>query len=192
MSRIAIYGGTFDPIHHGHLITAQSVLELRNLDKIIFIPSFISPHKQDIKASSAEHRVNMLKLAIENIPYFDWSDLEINRKNVSYTIDTLTELRKQHDHIELIVGEDNLLSFDKWKSPEKIIELATLLVLRRRTSKQDGTKYPFEADAVFLETPRIDISGTRIRDRVKQGLPINFLVPQKVMRYIYDLKLYKE
>ncbi len=192
MSRIAIYGGTFDPVHHGHLITAQSVLELRRLDKIIFIPSFISPHKQDIKASPAEHRVNMLKLAIENIPYFDWSDIEINRENVSYTIDTLGELKKQYDHIELIVGEDNLLSFDTWKSPEKIIEIATLLVLRRRTAKKEGTKYPFEEKAVFLETPRIDISGTRIRERVRQGLPINFLVPQNVMRYIYELKLYKE
>ncbi len=192
MSRIAIYGGTFDPVHHGHLITAQSVLELRKLDKIIFIPSFISPHKQDIKASPAEHRVNMLKLAIEGIPYFDWSDFEINRENVSYTIDTLNEMKKQHEHIELIVGEDNLLTFDTWKSPDKILEIATLVVLRRRTVKEAGTKFPYEDKAVFLETPRIDISGTRIRERVKKGLPVNFLVPQNVMRYIYDQKLYKE
>ncbi len=192
MSSIAIYGGTFDPVHHGHLITAQSVLELRNLDKIIFIPSFISPHKQDVKASAAEHRVNMLKLAIENIPNFEWSDFEINRESVSYTIDTLKELKNQYDHIELIIGEDNLLSFDKWKSPEKIIEIATLLVLRRRTAREAGTKYPYEEKAVFLETPRIDISGTRIRERVRKGLPINFLVPQNVMRYIYESKLYKE
>ncbi len=192
MSRIAIYGGTFDPVHHGHLITAQSVLELRNLDKIIFIPSFISPHKQDITASAAEHRVNMLKLAIENVSRFDWSDIEIKRENVSYTIDTLNELKKQFDHIELIVGEDNLLTFDTWKSPEKIIEIATLLVLRRRTAKEAGTRYPFEEKAVYLETPRIDISGTGIRERVRKGLPINFLVPENVMKYIYDLKLYKE
>ncbi len=192
MSRIAIFGGTFDPVHHGHLITAQSVLELRSLDKIIFIPSFISPHKQDVKASAAEHRVNMLNLAIENVPYFEWSDFEINREGVSYTIDTLREFRKQYDHIELIVGEDNLLSFDKWKSPEKIIEIATLLVLRRRTARKTGIKYPYENNAVFLETPWIDISGTGIRERVRTGMPIDFLVPQNVMRYIYELKLYKE
>jgi nicotinate-nucleotide adenylyltransferase len=192
MSRIAIYGGTFDPVHHGHLITAQSVLELRNLDQVIFIPSFISPHKQDIKASAAEHRLNMLKLAIQNIPYFDWSDIEINRKNVSYTIDTLNEMKKHYSHIELIIGEDNFLSFDTWKSPEKILDIATLLVLRRRTTKEPELKYPYEDRAVFLETPRIDISGTGIRERVDNGLPIDFLVPQNVMRYIYDLKLYKE
>ncbi len=192
MSKIAVFGGTFDPVHHGHLIIAQSVLELRKLDKIIFIPSFISPHKQDIQASGAEHRLNMLKLAIENIPYFDWSDIEINRENISYTIDTLTEMKKQYGHVELIVGEDNFLTFDKWKSPEKIVEIAVLLVLRRKTEKAAGTRYPFEENAEFLETPRIDISGTGIRERVRKGLPINFLVPQKVMRYIYDLKLYKE
>ncbi len=192
MSRIAIFGGTFDPVHHGHLITAQSVLELRNLDKIIFIPSFISPHKQDIKASTVEHRVNMLKLAIENIPYFDWSDIEINRENISYTIDTLKEMKKIYGDIELIIGEDNLMSFDKWKSPESIIKIATLLVLRRRTSREAVIKYPYEDKAVFLQTPWIDISGTRIRERVKNGLPINFLVPQNVMRYIYESKLYKD
>ncbi len=192
MSRIAIYGGTFDPVHHGHLITAQSVLELRNLDKIIFVPSFISPHKQDIKSSPAEHRVNMLKLAIENVPCFEWSDIEINRESVSYTLDTLKEMRRQYDHIELIVGEDNLRTFDKWKSPEEIIEIATLLVLRRRTSEEAGTEFPYAKKVIFLETPIIDISGTRIRKRVRKGLPINFLVPQNVMRYIYNLKLYKE
>lgn len=192
MSRIAIYGGTFDPVHHGHLITAQSVLELRKLDKIIFIPSFISPHKQDVKASAAEHRLNMLKLAIQNIPYFDSSDIEINRKNVSYTIDTLKEMKKHYSHIELIMGEDNFLSFNTWKSPEKILDIATLLVLRRRTAKEPELKYPYEERAVFLETPRIDISGTGIRERVGNELPIDFLVPQNVMRYIYNLKLYKE
>jgi nicotinate-nucleotide adenylyltransferase len=134
----------------------------------------------------------MLKLAIGGIPYFDWSDFEINKENVSYTIDTLNEMRRHHEHIELIVGEDNLLTFDTWKSPEKILETAALIVLRRRTAREAGTKYPYEDKAVFLETPRIDISGTQIRERVRNGLPINFLVPQNVMRYIYEQKLYKE
>lgn len=192
MSRIAVFGGTFDPVHYGHLITALSVLELRKLDKIIFIPSFISPHKLDIKASASVHRVNMLKLAIENTSFFDWSDIEINRADVSYTIDTLIELKKQYDHIELIIGEDNFITFDTWKSPEKIIEIADLLVLRRKIDKEAGTKYPFEEKAEFLKTPRIDISGTWVRERVRKGLPIDFLVPKKVMRYIYDLKLYKD
>lgn len=192
MSGIGIYGGTFDPIHHGHLITAQAVRELRHLDKIIFIPGFVSPHKTGVKVSPPEHRINMLKLAISGIPYFDWSDIEINRGNISYTIDTLHELKKHYNHIELIVGADNLETFDRWKSPEEIIKLATLLVLRRKTGNDSGNKIKFMDRAVMLETPRIDISGTEIRDRVKRGLPVDFLVPQKVMEYIYNLNLYKE
>jgi nicotinate-nucleotide adenylyltransferase len=192
MNGIGIYGGTFDPVHHGHLITAQSVKEIRNLDKIIFIPGFVSPHKTELKISGPVHRINMLKLAISGIPYFDWSDIEINRGNISYTIDTLLELKKQYNQIELIVGADNLEKFDTWKSPGEIIKLATLLVLRRKNVDKTGNKNKFMEKAVMLETPRIDISGTEIRDRVKRGLPIDFLVPQKVMKYIYNLNLYKE
>lgn len=191
MSRIGIYGGTFDPVHHGHLITAQSVKELRNLDKIIFIPSFISPHKKGFIVSEPEHRINMLKLALDNIPYFDWSDFEIKRKTVSYTIDTLSEMKNHYDDIELIVGEDNIKSFDKWKSPEEILKVATIIVLRRRTDADIESSNIFINKAVILETPRIDISGTIIRQRVRQGLPIEFLVPQSVMKYIYDFNLYK-
>ncbi len=192
MSRIGIYGGTFDPIHYGHLITAQAVRELRNLDKIIFIPSFISPHKEGFIISEPAHRINMLKLAIDKIPYFGWSDFEIKRERVSYTIDTLTEMKKKYDDIELIVGADNIKTFDRWKSPEEILGLATLIVLRRRTEADTGNRNNYTDKAVFLETPRIDISGTIIRQRVKQGLPIDFLVPQGVIKYIYDSKLYKE
>ena len=192
MSRIGILGGTFDPVHHGHLITAQSVRELRNLDKIIFIPSFISPHKKEISASLPEHRLKMLKLALEDIGYFDCSDYEISKKKVSYTIDTLIEMRKHYNEIEMIIGADNILTFDQWESPDKIIRLVTLLVLNRRTEDGKESTNKFMKEAVFLETPRIDISGTIIRERVKKGLPIDFLVPQKVMKYIYNLKLYKE
>ncbi len=192
MSRAGIYGGTFDPVHNGHLITAQCVRELRSLDKIIFIPNRISPFKQELKVSEPEHRMNMLKLAIKNIAYFDLSDFEIKRKKVSYTIDTLHRIKQDYDEIELIVGADNIYTFDKWKSPEEIIELVTLLVLKRRTDNEPDIPNKFIKDAVLLETPVIDISGTVIRERVRRGLPIDFLVPQDVMKYIYDLKLYKD
>ncbi len=191
MSRVGILGGTFDPVHHGHLIIAQAVRELRNLDKIIFVPSYISPHKQDIRASAPEHRVAMLKLSIEDIPYFDLTDYEIEKKGISYTIDTLHEIKKHYDQIELIIGEDNFQTFNEWKSPEEIVKLVTLVVLRRRI-KDNESYNAFIKRAVFLETPVIDISSSAIRERVKKGLPINFLVPQNVLKYIYDLKLYKE
>ena len=192
MSRIGIFGGTFDPIHHGHLITAISVREMRNLDKIIFIPSFISPHKIEVHASKPEDRLNMLKLALKNIPYFDCSDYEISRGKISYTIETLVEMKKHYNEIELIVGADNILTFDQWQSPEKIIRLATLLVLKRKTRDKPQSTNKFLKKAVSLETPRIDISGTIIRERVRKGLPIDFLVPRNVKKYIYDFNLYKE
>ncbi|RPI66357.1 MAG: nicotinate (nicotinamide) nucleotide adenylyltransferase, partial [Ignavibacteriales bacterium] len=87
MSSAGIFGGNFDPVHNGHLITAQSVLELRKLNKIIFIPAYISPFKTEIKTTSSDHRINMLKEAIGSIPYFEWSDIEINAGGISYTID---------------------------------------------------------------------------------------------------------
>lgn len=192
MSRIGIFGGTFDPIHHGHLITALSVRELRNLDKIIFVPSFISPHKKEISASLPEHRLKMLRLALDDISYFSCSDYEISKKKVSYTIDTIIEMKKHYKEIELIVGADNILTFDQWKSPDKIIRLVTLVVLNRKIEDENESTNKFMKEAIFLETPRIDISGTIIRERIKKGLPIDFLVPQKVMKYIYNLKLYKE
>lgn len=191
MSRIGIFGGTFDPVHLGHLITAQAVRELRNLDKILFVPSYIAPHKQDIQASASIHRINMLKLSIRGIPYFDWTDYEIKRKSVSYTIDTLIEMKKRYNEIELIVGEDNICSFDQWKSPEEIFKLAKIIVLKRRLGEESKCDNKYIHKAIFLETPQIDISGTEIRERVKKGFPINFLVPQKVLKYIYDANLYK-
>jgi nicotinate-nucleotide adenylyltransferase len=123
MSKVGIFGGTFDPIHHGHLITAQSVREIRNLDKIIFIPSFISPHKSDVISVSPEHRLKMLKLAVEGVDFFEVSDYEINREGISYTIDTLKEFKKKYDELEFIIGYDNIFKFHSWKEPDQIILL---------------------------------------------------------------------
>ncbi len=141
MKTIGIYGGTFDPIHLGHLITAQSVCEIRKLDKIIFIPSFISPHKTDIISSSPKHRLNMLKLAIKGYPSFDYSDIELKKKNISFTINTIQALKSVYKNIELIIGYDNLITFDTWKEPDKLLKLVKLVVLRRKI-KED--KYQTE------------------------------------------------
>src|ERR1017187_10793316 len=98
--KVGIFGGTFDPVHYGHLITAVAVKEIRNLDKIIFIPSFIAPHKIDRSSSSPLHRIEMLKLAIKGIPWFDYSDFEVKKEGVSYTIDTLKFLKNAYDDID--------------------------------------------------------------------------------------------
>ena len=111
MSRVGIFGGTFDPIHNGHLITAQSVREIRGLDKIIFIPSFISPHKKELIPSSPKYRLDMIKLAIKDIEFFDYSDIEIKKTGISYSVDTLEELKKEYDELEFIIGYDNIFTF---------------------------------------------------------------------------------
>jgi nicotinate-nucleotide adenylyltransferase len=192
MSAVGIYGGAFDPIHMGHLITAQLVKELRNLSKIIFIPSRIPPHKINAQISEAEHRLNMLMLAIRGVPYFDYSEIELEREGVSYTIDTLRELRKKYEQMELIIGYDNIFKFETWKEPNEILKLAKLIVLRRKLNIPRGTQNKYYRAAVFLKTPFIQISGSVIRKRVQEGLPINFMVPDNVRDYIQNFSLYKE
>ena len=191
MSKVGLFGGTFDPIHHGHLITAQSVKELRTLDKIIFVPAFISPHKQHEKASSAEHRLNMLKLALNDIPFFECSDFEIKQHTISYTIDTLREFKKYFDEIDLIIGYDNIFKFHTWKEPDEILKLANVIVLKRKSSHPLDFVDKYVEAATFVQTRGIEISATDIRNRVHAGLPIHYLVPKIVENYIYKHKLYK-
>jgi nicotinate-nucleotide adenylyltransferase len=192
MSKVGIFGGTFDPIHLGHLITAQSVKEIRDLEKIIFIPAHISPHKTDAKPSSPEDRLNMIKFAVENIPFFDCSEIEIKKGGISYTVDTLKALKKKYEKLELIIGYDNIFSFHTWKEPDEIFKLADVIVLKRKSSQPPQFEDKYYHQAVFVQTRGIEISATDIRERVKNGLPINFLVPPKVMEYIYNHKLYTE
>ena len=191
MSKVGIFGGTFDPIHHGHLITAQSVREIRELDKIIFIPSFISPHKADVNSASPEHRMSMLKLAVDGIDFFEVSDYEILKEGISYTIDTLKEFKKKYDGLEFIIGYDNIFKFHTWKEPDEIMKLTKVLVLKRKSSKPHPFDDKYVEQATFVQTRGIEISATDIREKVKQGMPIHYLVPEKVKEYIYSFNLYK-
>ena len=190
--KVGIFGGTFDPVHNGHLITAVAVKELRSLDKIIFIPSFIAPHKIDRLSSSPLHRIEMLKKAIKGIPYFDYSDFEIKKEGISYTIDTLKFLQNKYDDIELIIGYDNLLEFSTWKDPDEILKMIKLVVLKRKVQNEPVVKDKFYYASEIIETPTIEISATAIRERVRNNLPINFLVPDAVMEYINYFNLYKD
>jgi nicotinate-nucleotide adenylyltransferase len=192
MSKVGIFGGTFDPIHNGHLITAQSVKEIRNLEKIIFIPAFISPHKQDADPSRAKHRLNMLELAIKDIPFFECSDYEIKQHTISYTIDTLREFKKYYDEIDLIIGYDNIFQFHTWKEPDEILKLANVVVLKRKSSHPIDFVDKYVEAATFVQTRGIEISATDIRNRVYSGLPIYYLVPESVLDYINKNNLYKE
>jgi nicotinate-nucleotide adenylyltransferase len=190
MSKVGIFGGTFDPIHNGHLITAQSVRELRKLDKILFIPSFISPHKADINSAKPEHRLEMIKLATESINFFDYDDYEITKGGVSYTVDTLREFKKRYDYLEFIIGYDNIFEFHTWKEPDELMKHAKIIVLKRKSSHPFTLEDKYVKSAIFVETRGIEISATDIRQRVKNNKPIHFLVPEKVKEYIYNFNLY--
>lgn len=188
--RAGLFGGSFDPIHLGHLITAQSVLEKRNLDKIIFMPCYISPFKTEYKYIDASHRLRMIQLAIESKSYFEVSDFEIKKANISYTIETILEMKRHFEAIELIIGYDNLLTFDKWKEPDLIIQNAKLIVMNRK-NENNGEKNIYFNKAIFVDTPVIEISSTEIRERVKQNKDVSFLVGERVNKYILENNLYK-
>jgi nicotinate-nucleotide adenylyltransferase len=192
MKPVGIFGGTFDPVHMGHLITAQAVREIRNLEKIIFVPAFISPHKTGIENLSAEHRLKMIELSLQDIPYLDFSDIEINRKSISYTIDTLRELKNKYDELELIIGYDNIFEFSTWKEPDQILELASLIVMKRKTSIEPVIVDKYYKAAIFVDTPTIEISSSEIRQRAADKMPVDFLVHPKVKGYINYFNLYEK
>ncbi|MGA7722577.1 MAG: nicotinate-nucleotide adenylyltransferase [Ignavibacteriaceae bacterium] len=192
MRPVGIFGGTFDPIHIGHLIAAQAVKEIRNLEKIIFIPALISPHKAECENKISRHRFNMVELAIKDIPYFLCSDTELKRDSISYTIDTLRELKNKYYEMELIIGYDNIFNFNTWKEPDLIIEITRLVVLKRSTTVEPIIVDKYYHSATFVDTPTIEISSSDIRHRVANNLSIDFLVHPKVKEYIYKHKLYKK
>lgn len=188
---IGLFGGTFDPVHYGHLISAQSVLEERNLEKIILMPCHISPHKINRKSASHKDRLEMLKLAINNDQRFGISDFELMREGVSYTIDSLRILKQEYDNIELIIGLDNLLVFEDWKEPDEIFNLANVLILNRKEGLEIKKQNKYFDRAIFLETPIIEISSSEIRRRIALNLPITFLTSPEVEQYIKKNGLYK-
>jgi nicotinate-nucleotide adenylyltransferase len=192
MRRIGLFGGTFNPPHLGHLIVAASVSETLALDRVMFVPSFISPHKQGGEEGVAVHRVRMVQRAIEGDARFECSDIEISRQGTSYTIDTLIALRALHpaDELFLLIGADNFPEFQHWKSPERILELATLVVMHRPGSVSLGNATILPPNAMYIDVPGIEISSSEIRERVRSGMSIKYLVPESVENYIRICGLY--
>jgi nicotinate-nucleotide adenylyltransferase len=215
-----LYGGTFDPIHHGHLITCQRARELLLADSVLLIPARVSPHKtQAVATASAEHRLAMIRLAIDGIPDFAVDGRELDRPGPSYTIDTIEELHREQNgkrhHFTLLLGMDQLPKLHSWRragdllNPDKTDNPLGLAILLR---SDPNANHPLDSEIEegllaiekslgkgardhvarsFLGTPRIDISATDIRDRVRRGLPIDFLVPPAVAAYIRQHGLYR-
>lgn len=199
--KIGIMGGTFNPIHHGHLILSEYIRIEANLDKIVFIPTGLPPHKYDVDVLDGETRLKMVELAIEDNPYFICSDIEVMRtKKTTYTIDTLIELKDiYHDcQLYMIIGADTLLSLYTWKDCSKVLSLINFIVADRLGLNTDDVLNEIErlnnlfgANIINIDSPVIDISSTSIRDRVKNGLSIKYLVPELIEEYVLKNNLYR-
>ncbi len=189
--KIGIYGGTFDPIHIAHLIIAERARYELNLDFLYFVPSYIPPHKTEKNISSSEHRLHMVKIAVADNPHLKVSDYEVSKKGTSYTVDTLKYFSQEYqlkpEELFLIMGADNLQDFDQWKNPEVIQSISQLVVAGRpQNNKAHTPNFP----AIQLNSPLLEISATAIRERVKKGRSIRYLVPLEVENYIKMFKLY--
>lgn len=191
MEKIGLFGGTFNPIHIGHLILAQTVLEKIRLDRIMFIPCRIPALKQVSFLAPDQDRLNMLKLATEYESRFFVSDIELKREGISYTIDTIKELFSEDKEFFLILGEDNIKDFKNWKEPEEIVRLVKLIIVNRGGYENNIPASIYEKEVIKCKIPNIEISSTTIRDRIANNLTIKNFVPDSVYKYILDNKLYR-
>ena len=196
---IGVLGGTFDPIHVGHLIVAEATRIQLDLAEVVFMPAGQPWLKANNYISPAGHRVQMVRLAIANKPYFKLSTMEIERAGPSYTVDTITELKGQvgaGDKLFFILGWDNLVQLPKWHAPSRLVKVCHLVAVPRvgypapDLNSLEAAIPGLSQSTILLETPRIDISASEIRDWVAQGLSIRNLVPEPVEKYITQHSLY--
>ena len=196
---IGVLGGTFDPIHLGHLVVAEEVRARLDLAEILFVPAGQPWLKVNSPILAAEHRVQMVRLALGGKPYFKLSTMEIERAGPSYTIDTLAELKGQlgaEDKLFFILGWDNLAQLPQWQEPSRLVKMCHLVAVPRvgypipDLALLEKSIPGLSQATIVLDTPWIDITASAIRNRVAQGLSIRHLVPEPVERYIREHGLY--
>ncbi len=193
---LGIMGGTFNPIHHGHLAAAEFVREEFKLDKVLFVPSGKPPHKHKGEIASPEHRWIMALLATDSNECFSVSSVEIERGGESYTSDTIVELEKIYgarSNCYFITGADAIAEISTWHKSENLPKLATFIAVSRPGYKLDVSKIDprFRRCTYLIEVPALAISSTEIRERIRKGQTIKYLVPEIVEKYIYKNKLYQ-
>ncbi|QGJ70507.1 Nicotinic acid mononucleotide adenylyltransferase [Planctomycetales bacterium 10988] len=201
--RLGIFGGTFDPIHYGHLLLAETAREQCALDEIRFIPAAVSPHKKAQVSQSQKHRLEMIRLAIGGHPQFTLSTREIERGGVSYTVETLEELHQENPDAELffLVGADILPQFSTWHQPKRICELTTLIVGQRPYHQENDLgeflknywkeDRPETIREIQVDNPAFGISSREIRQRIAEGRSIRYRTPRAVEIYIETHQLYQ-
>lgn len=201
MGRYGILGGTFNPIHLGHLIIAEQAYTEFSMDKVLVIPSGISYFKENMHVPSGETRLEMCKLAVGDNPHFEVSDIEIKRKGRTYTYETLEELRKIYPEGEFyfICGADVLKQIRIWKNPEKVFTNCKILVSVRDDTDEKmlldeirGYENEYSAKIEVMHCPRLDISSSWLRDRIENNMSIKYYLPDSVIKYIADNGLYEK
>jgi nicotinate-nucleotide adenylyltransferase len=200
---VGIMGGTFDPIHYGHLVIAEAARAKFQMEEIVFVPSGTPPHKRGRNITHFEHRFQMTKLAIQDNAHFCVSRLEIDRPGPSYAVDTIRALRdlfSPNTRLYFITGADAILEILSWKDVGALIGMCQLVAATRPGYSLDGLKdivnriqseHKREFNVHTMEVPALMISSTDIRKRVESGMPIKYLLPDSVEKYIYDHKLYR-
>ena len=200
MQKIGIMGGTFDPIHYGHLMIAENAREQFGLEKVLFLPTGHSPHKQVQDVTASFHRCQMVSLAIAGNPAFSMDQTEVDTKDTSYTYLTLGKLKERNPGAELffILGADSLFDFEGWKEPAAILENCNVLAAHRKHQHQekffqqiDYLNQKYQEKFFPLDTPNLEVSSQDIRNRLHYGRTIRYLVPEAVEAYIRANHLYE-
>ncbi len=200
--RIGIMGGTFDPIHMGHLILGEQSFEQLHLDKVLFMPSGNPPHKRNRAGRASDgQRVDMVRLAIEDNPHFELSLAEMHETGYTYTYRTLEELKEQNPDTDyyFIIGADSLFTFDEWKEPARICRACTLIVAVRDHASSDELNQEikrlsaeYEGHFTLLDTMNIDVSSHQIRSWVSEGKSLKYYVPDPVISYMKENGIYRK
>lgn len=197
---IALMGGTFDPIHIAHLVTAEAAVEQFGLDRVLFVPAGQPPHKRDLPVTSPLHRLAMVRLATRSNPRFEVSSLEFDREGPSYTVDTLAVLREQLPYgtrLYFITGADAIINVETWREPERLFRLCHFIAAHRPGFPTHaireglrGLERRYATRVLEVQAPAFEVSSTDIRQRVRDGRTIRYLIPEAVEEYIYAHGLY--
>ncbi|EEF81817.1 nicotinate (nicotinamide) nucleotide adenylyltransferase [Borreliella valaisiana] len=186
--RIAILGGTYNPIHIGHIFLAKEIEYLLNIDKVIFIPTCNPAHKSIGEEVSVKNRIDMLELALKNESKMFIDDCDIINGGITYTVDTISCIKKKYKNVKLflVIGDDLFKNFDSWKNPQSIVSSVDLVVAHRIYKKRLKSSFKH----IYIDNKIISISSSEIRNRIANGLPVDYLLPFDVLKYIKDNNLY--
>ena len=200
MNKIGIMGGSFNPIHNGHLFLAENAYEQAGLNKVLFMPLKNPPHKIKLNNITDQQRVDMVKLAIQNNSHFELSEIELRREGMTYTADTLTYLKEMNpeDDYYFIVGTDSLFYMHNWMKPEVVFDLCTVVAAGRDNAEEDRIlshidflKKTYNARIIYVKMPMIELSSEGIRERLATGRTVRYYIPDAVIEYINSNQLYQ-